>query len=280
MKIITHNGKHHLDEVMTIAAEQLRVNWKVKVVRLPAVTEEAIENEKPHAIFDIKIEGKEKCLGKVNLLHIDHHGKEDDQHCTFWQWWEMFGMDLLGMTKFEYAYPPGAMTDMFYLVKDLLVTQIDLRDRGLLDSKALARDTGYTVRSTHFADFINLMEFEFAVECCEKLLQKTIQYAAEKIRSDHMLQRCEIRHGILIMKEFLPWKEWAFRHPDVVFGLAPGRGDEWCGLTVRLPGQKTKKEFPQEWLTTPPPGITFVHNGLFMISGSRKSVLAALKSLI
>jgi hypothetical protein len=98
--------------------------------------------------------------------------------------------------------------------------------------------------------------FEAAVQYVLQLVRQMVRKDQSAARAAGELDKYPINEGIVTLDKFLPWQDWASRHPEVRAVVTPGRDPEtW---NINLP--KGRGMFPVDWLepANKPKGMVFM----------------------
>lgn len=288
MKIATHNGHFHTDDLLAVAALLLKFPG-AEVVRTR--DEEIIKNA------DIAVDvGLVYDPGK---LKFDHHQKEGAgkrengiPYASLGLVWEKYGEEIAG----------GA--EEAKIIKEKLVMPIDAGDNGLDFYKPLFGDVheyslgdyfeSFTARAESMDDY-DLIFFE-TLPLAGALLEREI-YLARKSVADWMEVR-RLYEGsedkrIITLPAYLHWKK-VLVETDAVFVIYPRPNGVWGvqGVPKKLNGFENKIDFPAAWsglkdeelaLTSGVSDAIFCHSGRFMCvarsrDGAKKLAEIALNS--
>ncbi|HEY4495737.1 MAG TPA: MYG1 family protein [Candidatus Paceibacterota bacterium] len=291
MKIITHNGNFHADDVFGVAA--LLINF-AKEKKEPKI----IRTRDPETVKtgDIVLDvGGEYDEGQNRF---DHHqiggvGKRTNgvPYASFGLIWKKFGMAICGNQE------------VANLVDKNLVQFIDAADNGVGQLKLFVAETyPYTIDKA--VDIFNpswrdeKRDFDDwffrAVNFASGVLQREIQLAKEILESEKIVEQAyndATDKRIIVLDKQYHWEEIINRHPEPIFVINPklGEGDTivWRVGAIRDSQANfvNRKDFPVDWggkrdedlvKVTGVTDALFCHNKLFVAYAKSKEGAIAL----
>lgn len=245
---ITHSGTFHADEVFATVLLSIILD-DIKVLRI----NELKENVDKAIVYDVG-------LGKLDHHQKGGNGKRDNgvMYAACGLVWKEYGREILGkigIDKKDIDY-------MFSQIDKKLIQYIDANDNGITPSI----DTDYkfvTLASIiasfnpnwtdkidadiRFLDAINL-----AKTVVENIIVGEISKLKAKDRVEEAIKKSE--NGILILDEFMPWKEFVLeskteKAKEILFAVFPSNRGGYSVYTVpKEEGSfENRKSLPKEW---------------------------------
>jgi uncharacterized UPF0160 family protein len=286
MKIVTHSGRFHADEIFSCAALSILNKGDVEIVRS--------RDPEVWATSDMAVDvGGVYDPGKGRF---DHHqvggaGARENgiPYSSFGLIWKEFGEKLIG--------GPAAAKAL----DERLVQPIDAGDNGV-ETFSLNDDTApYLIQNVVgiFAPAWNESRTEDegffeALEVAKKILARAILQAQSVVEGKSLAEagyaRAEDKRIIVLDKQY-PWHEVLSAHPEPLYVVLPQRGDiiGWKVEAVRNKPHtfKNRKDFPETWggkreqelaQITGVADAIFCHNNRFIaVAGSKEGALALAK---
>ncbi|MDP2651197.1 MAG: MYG1 family protein [bacterium] len=272
MKIVTHSGTYHADDVFAVAALLLLYpDAEVARSRDPEVINSA------DIVVDV---GREHNPARRRFDHHQEGGAgvrpNGIPYASFGLVWKEFGEKLAGSKE------------AWELIEERLAMPIDALDNGMEIAKPVVEhirpysisDFLYSFLSHDNATEMSLYEtFMKVVKLTKELLAREIDRAKEVITGmeevKKILDSTEDK-GVIIFDKELPWPRVLVPHPGVLFVVSPRKEGDWGvrSVRVKLDGFEFKKLLPLEWAgkvgqelenATGVPGATFCHRGRFLI---------------
>ncbi len=245
--LITHSGTFHADEIFALLILS-KIIPEIKVLRLPEITEEINTGA---IIFDI---GGEK---------FDHHqpggnGARENgvKYASCGLIWKEFGKELLekyGVEEIDYTFE--------YIDKNL-IQFIDANDNGELPKL----NTEY--RNFHISYIISLFnpkwdespesdeKFIKALNLAEIIFDEFLKDTFSKIKAKSKVELAiqKSQEGILILDQFMPWKEFLLeskieKAKDIIFVVFPSKrgGFNIYAVPLEIGSFENRKLFPIKW---------------------------------
>ncbi len=302
LKLITHNGSFHADDVFAAATIILYLEKKESNSSAqggPALGWEIIRTrdeeiiKKGDFVFDVGlVYDKEKN-------RFDHHqiggaGKREDtgiEYASFGLVWEKYGEAVCGSRE---------VADF---LEKKIAQPIDAGDNGI-DLIELKTNVRPYFLQTFLKLFIPswknvdeeslLVGFLEAVNFAKNLLRKEIELALdykegeEKVKEFY--QKAEDKRVVVLDQKY-PWLDVATTFPETLFVVFPRINDNtWGaeGVFVGLPSFEKRKNFPESWAglkdealekETGVKGAVFCHRGRFMVVAKTKEAVLELVNL-
>ena len=296
MKIITHNGNFHADDVFSVAVLLLRFAGEKKEPKI-------IRTRDPETIKtgDIVLDVGGEYDEERN--RFDHHqiggaGKRENgvPYASFGLIWKKFGMAICGTAE---------TAD---LVDKNLVQFIDAADNGDGEMKPFKADVlPYSIKRA--VDVFNpdwrdeRQDFDDwffqAVNFAAGVLKREIQFAQAIIESATMVEKIyqnTTDKRIIVLDKEYQWEDNLNKYPEPLFVIVPrlGEGDKivWRLGAVRYSRESfaNRQNLPIEWAgkrneelikVTGVPDALFCHNKLFVAYARTKegALMLAKKAL-
>jgi uncharacterized UPF0160 family protein len=276
MKIVTHNGSFHADEVFAIGALTSLEKFKdAEIVRTR--DEEIIKTG------DLMVD-----VGRGNdeEKNFDHHqlggaGKRENgiPYASFGLIWKKFGEEICQNKNVSES------------LDKKLVQPIDAWDNGLAISKEKFEEVSEYTISDFIESFMPSWKerdfdkgFNLAIEQAKKLLLREITRLkdaeeAKKIVEDVYKKTQDKR--IIVLENYMPWLETLIQHDEPLFAVYPGGDNDWRVQTVKtkLQSYDSRKDLPLPWAgksgselaeVTGVSDVIFCHNGRFIAAAKTK----------
>ncbi len=245
MKIVTHSGKFHADDVFAVAVFSL-LYPELNIIRS---REESIIKT---ADIVVDVGG----VYDVTQKRFDHHqeggaGTRDNSipYASFGLVWKEMGEKLCGSREVANC------------IEERLVWPIDALDNGISLSKPLFENISDYGITDYFDAFVNhtykneeyLHEvFMEVVLVAKDLLLKEIRNAEiflidlEKMKI--LIDQTEDKR-LIVLEEYLPWKKILIPIKDSLYVVYPRTDDKWGveAVPILLHGFERKKLFPEPW---------------------------------
>jgi uncharacterized UPF0160 family protein len=277
VKIVTHNGKFHPDELFAVATILLildQTNTKYEIVRTRD------KNEIAGGDFVLDVGG----VYDPDKNKFDHHqiggaGKRENgiPYATFGLVWKKFGLQLCSDQK---------VVDR---IDRKLVQSIDADDNAVRTFTPLSSE----VKPYQLEDAISAflptwtekdqnidLAFLKVLVLVEEILARKIKKAGDFFLGEKRVlaayEKAEDKRVIVLDDEY-SWKETLSKFPEPLFVVAnDGRRPEWAVSTVRESPDfiKSRKLFPESWAgrkdkelseITGVNGALFCHNGRHLV---------------
>jgi uncharacterized UPF0160 family protein len=274
MKIITHGGLFHGDEIFAIAAlELIFSDKKIKIERKFDVLNEELEDNK---ILVLDIGGQFDRIKR----NFDHHqktihkiGDTEISHSAFSLVWEEFAT-----RKFSIATYNAILHQLAIPVSGIDNNEIEKK----MDSISTAI-SGFNP-SWEVTDSQEKMNcFRKAIDFARTVLSNAIAYQESIEKGENLVCSAVVQDHILILPQFAPWQGAIRKRPEeILYAMFPGRTvGSWNIQTVsKKESREPIKPLPKEWLDKLPDGCTFVHKGRFLAAfETQESAFEAVKKL-
>lgn len=287
MKVATHDGIFHADEVFAISA--IGMVHKYDLIRTRNL------KELDEATILIDIGGVyDPAKGR-----FDHHqkggaGTRDNgvPYASFGVVWRSFGPEVCALALSDAPYM--GYEEVVFRVDESLVQGVDARDNGVLPhSEGVRHLTVSDLISNHnpvwFEDQSSREDRFFdAVETAQKILVTEIRRQAGFILAEEMVfSMTTSQRGakVIILDRYVPWQDVIrTTEPQALFVCFPNLNGGWNIQAVPTGrGFEVRKSFPVSWRGKSPselseltacPGATFCHNGGFiMVVKNREEAL-------
>ena len=237
---VTHAGNFHADDVFsTMFLARLFEN--ISLIRL-----NEYQDDQAKIAYDIG-------LGK-----FDHHGSNYEKkrtnhihYCSFGLLWQEYGLKYLH--KIKVAHPK----EVFFLIDELLVVQIDAFDNGEYELETPFNIYTLSHLIELFRPQISQKEdentcFLKAVAFADTIFANILKDAIEKARCITIIenQARHIKDKILVLDEYLPYEYALFKLGlDVAFVVYPSNRGGYAAHTVptKYKGFTPKIPFKKEW---------------------------------
>ncbi|MGM0482263.1 MAG: MYG1 family protein [Patescibacteria group bacterium] len=251
IKIVTHNGHYHSDDIFAVAVLLLYLKEEENEVEILRTRDEKVIEE---ADFAVDIGGRhdpDKGL-------FDHHQEEGVgnrengvPYAAFGLVWRHYGVDLSGGEE-------EAET-----IDRKLVQPIDAGDNGVRISQNIFEDvTPYSVQ--HFfsaflptwreANEVDVNKvFQNCVDIAKSVLKREIKKARDEKQGKEMVKKSLNEYSgerVVVLEDYYPWKEVALEHPEIFFMVYPSsEGSSWHvqGVPSEKNSMSTRLSFPEEW---------------------------------
>jgi uncharacterized UPF0160 family protein len=245
MKIVTHNGTYHADDVFAVAT-LLLVYSEAEVIR--SRDEGVIKSS------DIAVD-----VGGVYdpyAKRFDHHQAEGGgvrsngvPYASFGLVWKEYGEVLTGNK------------DSSVIIEEKLVMPIDGPDNGVSVSQPVFGELSeYTISDflQSYQDYSSTDEsylyqvFMNVVGVAKELIKREIMNANHKVASVAKVRQIVERSGdsqIIVFEENLPWKSVLVPVPHILYIVGPRPDGRWSVVAVpkSLNSFELKKPLPAEW---------------------------------
>ena len=291
MKIITHSGNFHPDEVLGVAALLILFGNEAEIIRT-----RDIKIIKEKAKDDVVLDVGGEYIPDEN--RFDHHqeggaGKRENgiPYASFGLIWKKFGEQIAGSKR-------GADT-----LEEKLVLPIDAMDQGI--------DT-YQKANKHFkpylfeASLISFLPtwkeektsvddaFLKAVEWAKVILEREIIKAQAFIDGEQEVEKAYQEaedKRIIVLDNNYSWRDVIAKYPEPLFVVMnDGKQTTWAVSAIRKDGVsfQSRKLFPESWAgktgsalaeVTGVADANFCHNGRFIIVANSKEGALKLANL-
>lgn len=275
MRIVTHNGSFHPDEIFAIAVIVL-ANGEAEIVRS--------RDKGVAATGDFIVDVGGEYDGERKFDH--HQGgipprKNGIPYASFGLVWKKFGAGLCGSEK------------VAVLLDKTLIQGIDATDNGIMVERSNYGDVftypvwGYmkACRPTWKEDPSGMdAAFLEQVEFAKRILGRTIKVAGDEEDGKQVVEqayRDAVDKRVVVLDKHVPWEEVLASHPEPLFAVYPGLAGDWSAQAARsdLTTYVNRKDFPAEWAglrdeelakATGVPDAVFCHRGRFFIVAKTK----------
>ena len=247
IKVITHDGFFHADEVFALAALKLCLDKEGKKMRLLR-TRDLKQISRTDMAVDVG--------GRYDLVtgQFDHHQKggagrreNGTPYASFGLIWKHFGERV---TSKEAAA----------IVERKLVQPIDAIDNGLnLATPLVVGVSDYsTVQAISaigksFDEKEVDLAFKKALGFAELVLKGEIRSAEFKIEGDRKTDEAIKSQGVpevLVLDKYVPWEDAVSRFKNIKLVIFPDKTERWCIQAARDNPDifgKDRIRFPEEW---------------------------------
>lgn len=286
MRVVTHNGRCHADDLFAAATLQIKFGETIEILR----TRDEAQIAAAGIVFDV---------GGVYApadRRFDHHqlgGAGDREngipYAAFGLVWKEFGEDICGSAEIaasvdgRLAQPVDA-TDNGFPIAD---ARPDMPGEFVFDD--IARSfcpTWLEDEAGHDAAF-----FE-ALPIARRILERVIAHASAKAKGAE-LSRAAYERGsdprLLVLDGPYPHGAVAKEHEEILFSVSPDVfAGRWNLKTVQDAGYVSRKPLPEAWAglrgedlerATGVPGATFCHRGRWFCSAQTREAALALAAL-
>lgn len=289
VKIVTHNGNFHVDDVFAVAALSLLHDDGVEIMRS--------RDEAVVASGDFVVD-----VGMVydpDNNRFDHHqeggaGQRENGifYSSFGLVWKKFGNEICGDERIA--------SD----IDKRLVMSVDAYDNGIEVTERVRDD--YPLRYSIFdiikasrptweevSDDSFMKKFLEAVSFAKDIIQKEIKKLDSKFRAEayvRSIYESSQDKQVLVIDPYAPWEDVVSKLPEPFFVVYPSlatKGD-WCGEVVRDdPSVFTSNRisFPQDWAgkrdedfenVSGVKGAVFAHRAGFLVVAKSKEAVTEL----
>lgn len=286
MKIITHSGNFHPDEVLGVSALRIVFGNDVEIVRTR--DESLIKSKAPEdVVLDVGL-----VYDEANNL-FDHHqeggaGKRENgiPYASFGLIWKKFGEQIAGSKR-------AADT-----IEEKLVLAIDAGDNGIdTFQKANKNFKPYLLEGALISFLPTWLEkdksvdeaFAKAVTFAQLVLQREIAKATAFIEGENEVEKAFANaedKRIIVLDNTYSWRDVITKYPEPLFVIMnDGKQTTWAVSAVRKDGVsfQSRKLFPESWGgkkggelagITGVPDANFCHNGRFIaVANSKEGAL-------
>jgi uncharacterized UPF0160 family protein len=282
MKILTHSGNFHPDEVMAVAALRIFLGNEVKVVRTRDVS--MIQSKSPD---DIVLDVGLKYDPSQNLF--DHHqeggaGKRDNgiSYASFGLVWKEYGEQICGSKRCADT------------IEEKLVLAIDAGDNGVdTYQKANKNFKPYLLEGALISFLPTWLEkdksiddaFMKAVTFGQLVLQREIAKATAFIEGENEVEKAYQSaedKRLIVLDNNYSWRDVLVKYPEPLFVVMnDGKQTTWAVSAIRKDGVsfQSRKLFPESWggktgselaEITGISDANFCHNGRFIVVANSK----------
>jgi uncharacterized UPF0160 family protein len=291
MKIITHSGNFHPDEVCAVAALRLLFGNDIAIVRDRDL--KLIENKDAD---DIVLDVGNKYIPEQN--YFDHHqeggaGTRENgiPYASFGLIWKQFGERIAGSAR-------AADT-----IEEKLVLSIDAMDNGIdTFQKANKHFKPYLLEAALISFLPTWKEkdtdldvaFMQAVSIAQIILKREIIKAQSFIEGESEVEKAYENaedKRVIVLENSYSWRDILTKYPEPLFVIMnDGKQTTWAVSAIRKDGVSfaSRKLFPQSWAgktgsalaaITGVSDANFCHNGRFIVIANSKEGALKLASL-
>jgi len=245
MKIATHNGNFHSDDIFAVAT-LLLIYPKAEVIR----TRDKRVIQSADIVVDVGF------VYDPKIMRFDHHqpegagGRENGiTYSSFGLVWKEYGKKITDGDKEA------------LLLDEKLVSPIDAIDNGISISESKFMGIrGYAIGDL-FSSYLDMVEpddkilFEKFSECVE--IAKGVLRRESNIAHREVSDAREVRKifdesenkGIIVLDKSLSWYKTLIPEPDVLYVVFPRKTEGWGVKAVpkHQTGFENKKPLPQAW---------------------------------
>jgi uncharacterized UPF0160 family protein len=286
MKIITHSGNFHPDEVLAVAALRILHGNEVEIIRDRDA--KSVEGKNPE---DIVLDVGMKYIPEEN--RFDHHqeggaGKRENgiPYASFGLIWKHFGEKIAGSKR---------AAD---IIEEKLVLAIDAMDNGIdTYQKANKHFKPYLLEAALISFLPTWQEkdsnidgaFMNAVALGQVILKREIVKAKAFIEGEREVEKAYAEaedKRIIILNNNYSWRDVIAKYPEPLFVVMnDGKQTTWAVSAIRKDGVsfQSRKLFPESWAgktggalaaATGVPDANFCHNGRFIVvANSREGAM-------
>jgi len=245
MKIVTHSGIFHADDVFAVAT---------LLIKFPDA--EIIRSRDKEVIGSADIVVDVGLVYDPKTMRFDHHQTEGAgvrsngiPYASFGLVWKQFGEELAGGT------------DEARLIEEKLVMSVDAPDNGISVYEQVFEDIRpYTVVDFLYSYIINgnsgddylYTTFIKMVNVARELLEREILKAKERVmgmkKVREILQEMK-DYRVVVLDRDLPWEPILVPIPEALFVVYPRREGNWGvkGVPATIKGFERKKLLPKTW---------------------------------
>ena len=270
MKIVTHNGRFHSDDVFAVAT-LLLVYPDAEVVR--SRDEEMVRSA------DIVVD-----VGFVydpEAKRFDHHQPEGAgereggiPYSSFGLVWKKWGREIAGeeealLIDKKLGYPIDALDNGISIAENKFP---EIREYTIYDLFSSYIDTD------EYDEEVLLEKFLECVGIARALLKREIDIARKEIAGAKIVKEIFAKsedRRIIILDKNLPWQKTLVPEPEALYVIYPRKDGSWGARAIpkHLIGFESKKSFPQSWggkgakelaKMTGVEDAVFCHKGLFI----------------
>lgn len=248
IRVVTHSGSFHADDILAVATLQLFLKGRVKVVR----SREQVDIDAADYVVDV---GGEYDVKRNRFDHHQANGAgaraNGIPYASFGLVWKTFGAKLCGSEKAAEAIDRG------------FVQPVDAIDNGMEITSSLFPDVYPYSFGNGLSAFLPSWKevrdesvktdamFMKAVAMARAVLTREIQRAKDgeegRLFAEKAYQAAEDKR-VVTMDQSYPWTEVLCSHPEPLYAIYP-QGDKWHVKAVRSNPRsfKTRKDFPAAW---------------------------------
>jgi len=280
IKLVTHNGSFHVDDVFACATLSLFLESKKEKFEVIRTRDKELINQGDY-VFDVG------GVYDETTNRFDHHqvggaGKRDNgiEYASFGLVWKKFGKEVVGSAE------------VAKFIDKKLAAPIDAGDNGmdLVESKSetspyLIQNFFGVMRPTWKESVSDDEMFAKSVEIAKEILLREIIQAKDGIEASGAVVSTYQNSSdkkIIVLEKNYPF-EYALRDfPEPLYVIYPRENDGYWGaraIRENINAFKNKKNFPVAWAglrdeelqkITGVPDAVFCHRGLFLVVAKSK----------
>jgi uncharacterized UPF0160 family protein len=281
VKLVTHNGSFHTDDIFAAATLSLMLKAKGESVEITRTRDTDIINAGDY-VFDVGgVYDAEKNRFDHHQVGGAGHRENTIEYSSFGLIWKKFGAELCGSKEAAHA------------IDKRLVAPVDAVDNGmdLVERK-------YDVFPYTIQDFFRVMRpmwnetetniddvFIDCVEIAKNVLVREMKYAVDSVSSNKAISSIYENtqdKRILIFDKNYPSSEVLNDLTEVIFVVYPRDTYNYWGVKAVRADSKNfnnRKDFPAAWgglkdealqKVTSVPDAVFCHRGLFLVVSKSK----------
>ncbi len=279
IKIVTHNGRFHADDVFAVATLELFLekSGNTKRIEIARTRDTEIINT---GDFVVDVGG----IHEPENNKFDHHqeggaGMRENNipYAAFGLVWKKFGVQVAGSEALAEA------------LEKKMAVPLDALDNGISISDSLFKD----IRSYSFSDFLwsyyptwkedqSEMDKAFleVVRLSKDVLKREIKHIQARQEAQSLVQAAYDAaqdKRIIILDKYYPWTETIIKYPEPLFVVSLRRdGNDWNVHAIPADESDTfqnRRELPEAWAgkrdeelqkVTGVPDAVFCHNARFI----------------
>lgn len=287
IRLITHNGVFHADDVMSTALliemiTRISPYSYIKVDRVSDADLEDVLNEEFYADYCVVYD--------IGGGDFDHHQSQEyregfvdpaitaEKHpyASFGKLWR-----ALGPLLFDHQ--------VVYLFDKNIADKIDLCDNGIMTNPlSILISTMNPAYGDESDEIARNKCFDEAVSLARVLIDNWLKNQERMVLAkydyiDHVTTGLSNDGHYSVFEKYIPENtEWLSEHPELLCTVFPSArtAGAWVLMTTPVnPGKAPlRKPLPESWKKNAPTGCTFVHDGLFLAEfDSKKNAIAGAK---
>ena len=217
--LITHDGTFHADEVFaTVVLSRILEKENIKLCRTSGITQ-----EEKGIVYDVG-------YGKYDHHQPGGNGERENgvKYAAFGLIWKKFGK------KYLESINVSNIDDVWEAIDKKLVQNIDLIDNGQLgkltqfDFEIITLSGLISMYNSNWDDKTENQDSQFleAVKLASTIFDRIVKNAISKMNAKAKINKAigEAKNQILILDEFMPWKEFLLENEkgkDILFVVFP-----------------------------------------------------------
>ncbi len=292
VKVATHSGIFHADEVFAIAT--LQIYFKKQKKKVVVTRTRDLESILSH---DIVVDVGRKY--NADDSHFDHHQASEDlirvngiPYASFGLVWKHYGREIVSSDK------------AFEVIEKKLVLPIDAFDNAMKISKSIVEGVdeylaSYAIFALSHAYGNKRLDFAFkkALSFAQIILKGEIKRIEQKIKAEAVITKEVLKQGepeILILNKYMPNGKALSNFKNVKLKIFPDlRPGNWCVQTVKEDEDSVISDrvlFPVSWrgkenaevaAASGIPEAIFCHkSGYFAVTKSKESAINMAKKAL